>query len=32
MKLNKPVIREEASNEETGPEFLFAYSKPEGAN
>ena len=29
---NKPGIREEASNGDTGPEFLFAQLKPEGAN
>ena len=29
---NKPGIREKASNEYTDTEFLFAYTKPEGAN
>ena len=28
MKLTKPGIRKKASNEDTGPEFLFAYLKP----
>ena len=31
LSFNKPGIRENASNEDTGPEFHFAKFKPEGA-